>query len=231
MADFAINPGRRVMVRKMGAALAPLICIDDFSLHPERLVEHARRADFIDVGSQYPGVRAPVPDGYVRALLTVLAPLIEPNFGAPPESDLDLCAFSMVTTPPAQLAMNQRMPHIDGPEDRRIAFLHYLCDPSQGGTSFYRHRSTALEVVTAADLRRYHDSVVAELRQQPPPAAYVSGDTRHFKHLGRVDAAFNRLVVYKGNALHSGDIGPGTLLGEDPRRGRLTINGFGFLCS
>jgi hypothetical protein len=57
----------------------------------------------------------------------------------------------------------------------------------------------------------------------------VADDTRDFERIHRVDAAFNRLLIYKGNTLHSGDIGERTVLSEDPRRGRLTINGFGRL--
>ena len=57
------------------------------------------------------------------------------------------------------------------------------------------------------------------------------GDTRYFERIHAVEAARDRLIIYRGNALHSGDITSRTVLSEDPRRGRLTINGFGFLRS
>jgi hypothetical protein len=229
MTAFGVNDARRVSLRHLGEARAPLLCIDEFSSHPDELVALARRADFIDVGSQFPGVRAPAPAGYVSTLFPALAPLLEQHFGAPPEDELDLCAFSLVTTPPARLSGNQRLPHIDGPEERRFAVLHYLCGAEQGGTAFYRHRATGLEVVTACHVRHFHDTVIAEMRRAEPAAGYVTTSNQDFERIGGVDAAYNRVIVYRGNALHSGDIGAATVFSEDPRVGRLTINGFGFL--
>ena len=195
----------------------PIVCIDDFASDPEQLIAAAAAAVFIDVGSRYPGVRAPAPAGYVHDMLAALAPLIEQTFGAAPEPDLDLCAFSLVTTPPQTLRALQRVPHFDGPESRRIAFLHFLCGPEQGGTSFYRHRATGLEQVTADRMEDYRQRLVAELKVDSPVQAYVRADNQYFEKIHTVDAAFNRLLVYPGNALHSGDIGPLTVLSEDPR--------------
>jgi len=226
---FSVNPQRRVSVVNTGRERLPVIIIDGFSHDPAALVACAAEAVFIDVGSRYPGVRAPAPQGYVNSLLAALSGDIEQHFGAPAPSDLDLCAFSMVTTPSAQLRAIQRIPHFDGPDADRIAFLHYLCAPHQGGTSFYRHRATGLESVTSARAEEYRNAVVAELKRESPEKDYVVEDTRYFERVHRVDAAFNRLIIYRGNALHSGDISERTMLSEDPRIGRLTVNGFGRL--
>lgn len=218
-------------VATVGREETPVIVIDAFSLDPAALVARATEAVFIDVGSVYPGVRAPAPQAYVDAMLTAVEPLVERTFGALPDRELDLCAFSMVTTAPAHLRAIQRIPHFDGPDAERIAFLHYLCAPFQGGTSFYRHRATALERVTRDRVEEYRDAVVAELKSEPPTHAYVADDTRFFERIHRVDAAFNRLIIYRGNALHSGDISERAVLSEDARQGRLTINGFGRVLS
>lgn len=231
MSDVEMNGSCRVSVQRVGRANSPLICFDGVLKDPGSLVTLATQATFIDVGSSYPGVRAPAPDAYVSAMLRVAGPFIEEHFGAAPERELDLCAFSMVTAPPARLAPTQRIPHFDGPETRRIAFLHYLCGWEQGGTAFYRHRATGLEVITPEVVQRYRESVVTELRSEPPAEDYIVGDTPCFERVHAVEAAFDRLIVYRGNALHSGDITARTVLSEDPRLGRLTINGFGFLRS
>ena len=231
MCEFTANPSRRVSVANVGQEGLPVVVIDSFSLNPAALILRASEAIFIDVGSVYPGVRAPAPQGYVDALLTAVAPVIEQNFGAPPAGELDLCAFSMVTTAPAQLRAIQRIPHFDGPDADRIAFFHFLCTPSQGGTSFYRHRATGLENITRGRVEEYRNTVVAELKRESPTRDYVADDTRYFERVHSVDAAFNRLIIYKGNALHSGDISERTVLSENPRLGRLTINGFGRLAS
>ena len=228
---FSVNPQRRVSVVNTGHEQLPVIIIDRFSNDPAALIACAAEAVFIDVGSRYPGVRAPAPQGYINSLLEATSGGIAQHFGAQAASDLDLCAFSMVTTPPAQLRAIQRIPHFDGPDADRIAFLHYLCAPYQGGTSFYRHRATGLESVTSTRVEEYRNAVVAELKSDSPSQDYVVDDTRYFERVHRVDAAFNRLIIYRGNALHSGDISERTVLSEDPRLGRLTINGFGRLAT
>jgi hypothetical protein len=231
VSEFNVNPERRVIVLSVGQERLPVISIDAFSLDPASLIAVAAEAVFIDVGSIYPGVRAPAPQYYVDAMLTAVTPLIEQVFGAPPDPELDLCAFSMVTTPPARLRAIQRIPHFDGPDTERIAFLHYLCAPHQGGTSFYRHRATGLESVTRERVEEYRNTVVAELKGELQAEGYVADDTCCFERVYSMDAAFDRLIIYRGNALHSGDISERTVLSEDPRLGRLTINGFGHLAS
>lgn len=231
MSEFNVNPARRVSVVNVGRERLPIIIIDAFSQDPAALISRATEAAFIDVGSCYPGVRAPAPQAYMDALLAGVAPAMEQHFGAQPAAELDLCAFSMVTTARESLRAIQRIPHFDGPDVDRIAFLHYLCAPSQGGTSFYRHRATGLESVTRDRVEEYSNAVVAEINSDSPTQDYAADDTHHFERVLTVDAAFNRLIIYKGNALHSGDISERTVLSEDPRLGRLTINGFGRLAT
>lgn len=229
MSEFNANPARRVGVTRVGRDETPLIVIDGFSQDPAALIALATEAVFIDVGSVYPGVRAPAPQGYIDSMLAAVAPVIEQVYGARPEAELELCAFSLVTTSPAKLRTIQRIPHFDGPGPERIAFLHYLCVPHQGGTSFYRHRATGLECVKRERVEDYRNAVVDELKSDGPSQDYVADDTRYFERVHNIEAAFNRLIIYKGNALHSGDISQRTVLSEDPRLGRLTINGFGRL--
>lgn len=228
---FRINPDRVVTRTYVGAEQLPLVCIDGLFLEPAKLIELARQAMFVDMGSNYPGIRAPAPVQYVNALIDTANGPITEAFGAPMSADLEMCAFSMITTPPAKLHPRQRNPHFDGPEIDRIAFIHYLCAPEQGGTSLYRHRSTGLAEVTPANLAAYQSVLAAELAKQAPAQGYVRDATGLFERIHTVEAVFNRLIIYKGNALHSGDVGPGTVLSEDPGRGRLTINGFGRLVS
>jgi hypothetical protein len=228
---FRLSEQRTLACTHVGAERLPLLCIDNLFAEPQELVEFARTVMFVDAGSYYPGVRAPAPEPYVAALLDAASRPIAEIFGAALSPELEMCAFSMVTTPPAKLQARQRHPHFDGPETDRIAFIHYLCGVEQGGTSLYRHRATGLAEITPMNLARYQSSLAAELAEQAPLAAYVRDGTRSFERIHTVNAVFNRLIVYKGNVLHSGDIGPGTVLSDDPRHGRLTVNGFGRLCS
>ena len=55
---------------------------------------------------------------------------------------------------------------------------------------------------------------------------YCSGGTRWFERVLTVPPRWNRLIVYSGTILHSGDIPAPHLLVADPRKGRLTLNAF-----
>ena len=226
---FDVNPKWAVHPVAIGKEHSPLVCIDDFLQDPDALVAHSQAATFIELGSLYPGVRASASSEYVRTLIRAVGPIVREVFGTEPEPELELCAFSLVTTPPGKLRLAQRIPHFDGVEPHRFAFVHYLCDAKFGGTSFYRHRATGFERVDAKRLGVYRDRLSKELGTHQLPLAYTRGTTDLFERVYSVEARYNRLIVYLGNSLHSGDIPEGMTFTEDPAKGRLTVNGFGFL--
>jgi hypothetical protein len=226
---YAVNPWRHVRVLSIGREKSPLVCVDDFLTNADELVACSREVDFIEIGSSYPGVRAPAPGVYVSAVIAAVAPIVRDAFGSGPAADLELCAFSMVTTAPSKLKIAQRIPHFDGAELSRFAFIHYLCSSEFGGTSFYRHRATGFECVTPQRLPEYRKCIMEQLAAHEPEAEYPGATSPLFEQIHSVPAQYNRLVIYKGNALHSGDISARMRLVEDPLRGRLTVNGFGHL--
>ena len=59
---------------------------------------------------------------------------------------------------------------------------------------------------------------------------YMCGSNAWFERVLSVEPRWNRMIVYPGTVLHSGDIASPRLLSDDPRQGRLTINGF-FACT
>jgi len=66
------------------------------------------------------------------------------NYGASKVS-LQECFYSLVTTPADKLNMVQRIPHVDGGNDKKLALLHYLCGQDFGGTAFYKQLKTGFE--------------------------------------------------------------------------------------
>jgi hypothetical protein len=119
------------------------------------------------------------------------------------------------------------MPHFDGLGARRIAILHHLSRNGGGATSFYRHRATGFETLSEARLPAYNAAVNAELARSGLPApAFIDGDTPIYERIARYEARFNRLLVYRGNTLHSGSVAPGRPLPADPHTGRFSINTF-----
>lgn len=227
--DFSLCPTLHVKSRRIGTEQEPVLLIDDLLRHPQQLVDYAaHEVEFVPVWGPeggYPGIRAPAPLDYVESVVRALSPTIEETFGL---GDTTLaraeCSFSLVTLPPDQLTPLQRIPHVDTDDPLQFAILHYLCDAGFGGTAFYRHRATGFETLDAERRPLYEEARRHELAETPQ--SYIGGDTRHYEQIAAVDAAFNRLVIYRSRLLHSGQIRSPSRLSTDPRAGRLTANIF-----
>jgi hypothetical protein len=217
----------RIEVRRQGREQEPVIVIDDYARDPEEMIEEAAGLAYGPIGDFFPGVRARVPQGLVLAIRQSLAGLIRKVFGIEDELNRIESYYSLITTPAAELNLHQRLPHFDGLGPQRIAVLHHLGRGETGSTGFYRHRSTGFETMTQARLPAYNQTANAELhRFGLPAAAYLDGDTPLYEQIARYEARFNRLLVYRGNTLHSGAVPPDAPLPADPRIGRFSINTF-----
>lgn len=227
--QLSLHPQFSSAVVPIGAEGVSVLVIDNFLSRPQVLVDYAGGCAFEGVSDTfYPGVRAPIPPIYCFALRAFLGRLIADAFGLANESiSGELAHFSLVTTPPAQLKVPQRLPHIDNTNPGQLALLHYLCAPDHGGTSFYRHRRTGLEFVDHGRSALYRQAIAEDLAAGgAPPAAYICGDSPWFERTASFAAAYNRLLVYRSINLHSADIGPGFAFDADARSGRLTANTF-----
>jgi hypothetical protein len=210
----------------VGKERAPVLVIENAWPDAERLIDiAAQRQDYRPRSLYYPGLRSSAPPEYALGIVQKFTKLICSTFGLPDNLVITDSTFSLVTTHPEKLVPFQRVPHFDSVDPNRIALLHYISD--LGGTSFYRHRSTGLEIVTADVQERYIRTVNAEVRENgPPPHQYVEGDTELFERIAKYDAAFNRVLIYRGNMLHSVNVPPGFVPDPNPRTGRLTLNTF-----
>jgi hypothetical protein len=223
-----LHPDIRIERRSIGAENAPLLVIDDFVADPERLVRKAATRQFRLVGSYYPGVRTEAPLGYQQLIRDRLRSTLFEIFGLTGTSlAFSLCHYSLVTTPPQQLMPLQRIPHFDSADGAGLASVHYLFKSDLGGTAFYRHRATGFESIDVSRREEYLRHIEAALREPNTlPAAYITGDTALFEQIAHVPAAFNRMIVYRRNVLHSGNIAPDFAPSTDPSTGRLSINCF-----
>jgi len=231
MADeFGANKLRTMQTVRIGVEQNPVIVIDEFLSNPDALVNFASSsAHFAAPKNWYPGLRAePLPQPYVIEIIGALHSVIGETFGLPVEGNVDANSyFGLATVAPDALSTLQRLPHFDTANPRQIALLHYLCAAPHGGTSFYRHRSTGYESIDAQGQRHYFDSLDRELKTHgAPPARYMSGDDDLYEEIGRFDAKFNRLLVYRSRVLHSANVNAAMGLSRDPRAGRLTANIF-----
>ena len=232
MSDITLKTHKEISIRigTIGSEQQPIMVVDNFVADAERLIAYLNESENLQViKGLYPGLRADTPAVYMELMRAALGEIICNTFKIHPQNVAYLESFfSIVATPREMLKLQQRMPHIDGSNPNDIAFLHYLCDEKYGGTSFYKHRSTGHEFVNQARFGPYIKTLEAEIATQglPEPPQYMNGDTDLFERFHSVKAKFNRLIIYRGTSLHSGDISNDYNFDLNPRSGRLTITSF-----
>jgi hypothetical protein len=219
-------------LRRFGESQSPVVVIDDFSGSPERIAELADAlAPFEKAFNFYPGLRrvlTPEDSGasaYVEQACQASAQFVAGAFDVSGFSLLE-ASFSMVTTQPTELRLPQRAPHFDSVNPDYIALLHYLRVPKGTGTSFFRQRSTNIELVTAENVDLFVETAKRETGRLPANVGYIHGSNQFFEEIGSVEAVPDRMIMYQGSLLHSGIIPPHMPLSSDPREGRLTANFF-----
>lgn len=210
-------------VERVGRSEQPVVIIDDF--HPEfdRLRAMAARSNYRSRGPYYPGTQAQADPHHLGPVQAQLTDIFGTVFGITAGVSLVQCSFSMVTVPESELAPIQRLPHVDTTDPGRIALLHYLSGAETGGTSFYRHRATQAETLTAEDFEAYRIALEAEGEPKP---GYMRGSDDRFEMIGHVQAMPNRAVLYRSHLLHSGMIPIDLPFSADPATARLTLNSF-----
>lgn len=216
----------------IGQEKQPLLIIDNFHPKPFLLQEEAATAKFAKNAPYYPGERSIVQTPYLDIVMQGLTDPMIKLFGYREGAKVEECYYSKLTTPPHDLHMVQRLPHIDGGDDRKVAVLHYLSGPELGGTAFYRQKATGFETVPNDRFQTYSDAVYKEHDELgPPEARYFNESDDRFEKIAEVEAKFNRAVVYFGCNLHS--VLPGNTdfnkahdVPLDTSRTRLTINTF-----
>jgi hypothetical protein len=223
------HPQMNIQHLHIGQEQSPLLVIDHFVGQPELLIAQACRQPFLANSPYYPGVRSAAPRQYQQLLLS-LQPLLLEVFALPQRPlSLSVCHFSIVTTPPNQLKLLQRIPHFDTVEPHALAAVHYLFQGDLGGTAFYRHRKTGFETIDHSRMPDYYRSLESENDGPNLPkanAGYIQGNSPLFEQIANPQGVFNRLVFYPRNLLHSGHIPTTSPLSADPRKGRLTISSF-----
>jgi hypothetical protein len=219
----------KVTVRHVGREREPVVVIDDATGRRSALVDFAAtRSNFVPatvVGSGYPGLLGPAPIAYVDDMVRLVLPLVVTHFtGAPVVPMRARGNFSLVTCPPEGLSPDQRVPHVDTADRLQFATVHFLSADNSDGTRFFRHRATGFETIDAARLPAYRAALDAELAAVAP--GYATGEDGPFEATDTVDAAPDRLILYRAALLHSGAISAIPAGAANPRRGRLTGNLF-----
>ncbi|GGZ27462.1 DUF6445 family protein [Asticcacaulis endophyticus] len=220
------NPAARLEARHIGRERQPLLIIDNVLKNPQGVLALATQTPFIRPdNSAYPGLNAPMPVAYGQALAMALQPILHQGFGLPKSAPLQFHSFlALATLAASELKPYQRIPHFDSTDPFRLAVVHYFCDGPHGGTGFFRQRATGFETVSPSQMSQFDQHAADDLRRGLPDH-YTSAQTPSYEMIAAVDAAFDRLIVYRNNCLHSALLG-GSPLTDDPRTGRLTVNTF-----
>jgi Family of unknown function (DUF6445) len=194
-----------IQVWRHGKEQQPVIVIDDYLDDPNAMAKLAVDGpEFTQMGPFYPGIRSPFPEGQLQTLLGPLSPLLPAFFGYESRAGLRECCYSLVTTQPKDLMPIQRLPHFDSLEYGRVAALLFLGKSApNGGTAFYRQRSTGFETVDAGRFAQFeaalnHDVAVHGL----PPQDYIGDDSPLYETIALHEGKFNRMLVYASATLH-----------------------------
>ena len=212
------------------------IVVDDFLTDPDMLVEFASRhpGEFSHPNIGYPGVQLRVNDDamkdiyrFVRSKLSKLYGFMRGQIGI-------RSLLSMLTLPPDELSLMQRICHIDhNPDPTRgkfAALLYLFNDERLGGTSFYRWKDEKLVwkglEILRSDARKGEEFLKQHFETFREPPRYMTESNEIAELLYTVSPRFNRFVFYSGDLPHSAAITAPELLSDDFKKGRLTLNLF-----
>jgi len=228
------NPRPRVDQVDIGDGHRCLV-VDDALLEPEAWVDHvAAHSDSFSErpNNGFPGPEMHLPEQALGPLDDFFALHARRVIGAR-RTLRRYARFSLATRAPGALSPWQWFCHTDRLEDGPgqvvgASVLYLFKDPALGGTGFYRPTRPAA----------YISALVKSAAALPPEEfaersgiarGYMADSNDWFERVAGVPAQFNRLILYPGHVFHSGDIRAPEKLSADPRRGRLTLNGF-FVC-
>lgn len=201
---FATQAGGRVSIGYIDEQI-PYLTVDAILADPAAVRAAALALPFSPAPAHYPGrlARFPAGDPSLTAFLQKIAALVTREYlpRLPPipggarlralrgvDSD-----FAITDTHPSQLRTEQRQPHVDAVP---VFGLLYLNEEPRGGTLFFKPRANA---ATAG-----------------PEPGYPSPAHERFEVCGHIEGLYNRLAIYPGFVLHSGEI-EGEWIGNDMR--------------
>ena len=190
---FAISTSARQSTGYIGGGI-PYLTIDGIFQQPKAVRQAALALPYSQGTAHYPGRVARFPEGdasltaFLSKLVDIVAreyvPLLMPVIGGnvqPRVRGVDT-DFAITDKRPSELSDRQRKPHIDAVP---IFGLVYLNEEPRGGTLFFKTRS--------------------ESEISPNMSGYPRAG-EELELAGHIEGRFNRLAIYPGFVLHSGEI-------------------------
>jgi len=227
MSQFLFNDHAQVRLAHVGRRGIAVSMVDNVLHDPEGVAALGFDQSYShDRSNLYPGLRAPVPESFSTAFRAWLTPILQRS-GMLEEGRVvrsDVSFFSFVATASADLLPIQRIPHYDSTDPNLLAAVIYLCDTRFSGTSFYRHRRTGYEEITAENCNNYRLALDNDLRVHgAPQQQYMNGDSLLFEAIFSNELRFNSAVVYPCRILHAANIKRQFQPPRDKSEWRLTV--------
>ena len=190
---FATGPAAELSMGRIDGHI-PYLAVDNIFADPAAVREAALALPYASGTAHYPGRIARFPSGdpslttFLEKVLALVSreyvPLLPPmpdgqRLSAPRGVDTD---FAITDTHPDELSPRQREPHIDAIP---VFGLVYLNPEPRGGTLFFKPRG--------------------DTGAKAEPAGYPR-PSEQLEVCGHIEGRFNRLAIYPGFILHSGEI-------------------------
>ena len=222
--SFTIAPGHAAYV------------IDDALTEPHRWIDLAAKhhTDFArSPHNAFPGPELRLPDALSARLGEYFSQHIRSRLGA---RRIERCygRLSLAMLQPQQLEPRQWIAHRDvlEPEPGKLTaacVLYLFEDPELGGTVFFAPKRPLQETRVLVHESGRLDPAAFNAKYGFTPG-YMTAGNAWFEKTASIAPRFNRVVFYDGGAVfHCSDIRVPEKLRDDPRSGRLTLNGF-FVC-
>lgn len=210
---------------RWGDTQLPVLVMDDVHPDPHGLVQAINaNSEFTHQSRDlYPGERAIASEAYrnfiTQTLINTALEALHAHQAISSTSQLEgtpFCVFSRTNLPANALLPIQCIPHFDCtyddgegdgevPSPMQWALVHYLFDGNFGGTGFFRHHSSQLEAITKQTQGRYQRMLNDDIhRYGKPEQVYLQSAHPLFSLEAKVEAKYNRAILYPAHVLHSG---------------------------
>lgn len=204
-------------------------------MDPQRWVDYAlfeKQAFAPATANAYPGIELYLPDFLASKLGDFFRTHVRDQLGAKRvlamHSRLSIATHQVAQLSPIQWLCHRDRLGADVSQCVAASVLYLFHDINLGGTSFYAPRKDPLstETLMRCAASQSKQEFVTNFDVQP---GYLVDSNAYFLKLCEIPAKWNRLIFYDGSLFHSSTIRSPQLLSDDPRTGRLTLNGF-FTC-
>ncbi|MEL0067130.1 MAG: DUF6445 family protein, partial [Gammaproteobacteria bacterium] len=125
--NYSVNRAAKPYFSHVGQDKTPVFILDNFLENvTQDLLSDIDNLVFDESPTYYPGIRAKLPEQYILSVARACVPLLQQVYAIPADHKVQFfdSYYSLVTSAPQDLSVEQRIPHFDGADPYRFALLH-----------------------------------------------------------------------------------------------------------